>query len=405
MGLTDTGVIWGYKFNRLTFRVPNTTGYFPNNNRPEKTSRLSILSNSPNKVTINWGDGSALEEVDFIANGSKYDFKIEGNYHTFNGTNSFYNISFSFEKPEAINLLTTFAVNLGISFPNGIINLIKLESLNIEIGSGIENFPENLSALEKLTNLKLQNASLTKIDESLLNLNLESLDLALSINLSDFTATNFNKINRLQNTLKNLGIRGSGITTLPSEILELDLLERFDLSNLNFTILPINIPENISELVCINTDNLTSWERIDRLTNLNNILFRNTSNSLTQNPITSEFLSLTKLKTVNVSSSATRNGSGGIDVMIEHWYNFTTNNATKDTSQNKFRNMIFNNNIFGDDIPSGTYQQPANYNANVSNGNPASSQEYIWVMVHQYEHQWTHSVPDGAGGIENITRQ
>ena len=71
----------------------------------------------------------------------------------------------------------------------------------------------------------------------------------------------------------------------------------------------------------------------------------------------------------------------------------------------KFRDMNISLIIGGADNtnnrPSGTYQAPAGFNKNVSNGTPANELEKVYCLVENYGHTW--EVGDGVTNIGTQT--
>ena len=211
-----------------------------------------------------------------------------------------------------------------------------------------------------------------------------------------FSTNNLNSIYLLASTLKTLNIQNAQINdtnggqgALPSSFASLINLTTLGLYSTLHTTIPsvVNSITSLTSLAVSYSSTLTNFGTISGLINL--VTLSVNANLYMTPTLPSYFNLLTKLKTLDVTSNY---HNTNIDTFVSSVYSLITGNASMSTGNTQFRQMTIrcgpNTTGDGTAIPSGTYQQPSGYVSGSSNGTPASSQEMIWVMVHQYAHSW-----------------
>ena len=222
--ITQGGKFVEKKFNTLIFtvdgdRFPKLFSSFPSGGQ-----YIIFTSSFPNTVEINWGDGNVIN-YDFILNSrGEYTFELkkESAYIFEDGNTGFRDIVMTFGETRGIFDFRTSRFFLGETFPTNILAFTDLESIALGQGAGVKNFPTKLSPLTKLTVFELFNAEIDILPTSLLNLPIESMILISAIDLDrPFNETNFDKLNLLQNSIKELNLSRNGIKAIPSNFSEL----------------------------------------------------------------------------------------------------------------------------------------------------------------------------------------
>lgn len=79
---------------------------------------------------------------------------------------------------------------------------------------------------------------------------------------------------------------------------------------------------------------------------------------------------------------------------MKGWDNLTMSQTAKDGQRNQFygctiEGYVAANSSYGDKIPSGEYMAPNGFEEGVSDGNPSTPMEYVYVLVHNYNQKWT----------------
>jgi hypothetical protein len=401
--ITQGGKFVEKKFNTLTFtvdgdRFPKIFSYYPAGGQLFK-----IFSSSPNTVEINWGDGNVIN-YDFIPYSGEYYFRLDKkSAHIFeDGNTGFRNIVMTFKTIKSIYRIQTLRAFLGENFPTNVLAFRDLEGLILSQGTGIKNFPTNLSPLQKLTNFELYGSTIEKIPQAILKLNIERLVLRSSVDLSKpFSETNFDRVNVLQNTLKNLDIGSNNITSFPSNFSELNI-ESLIMDYSKVGTLPPEV-YNIKTLKTLRFyfagDDLESFDNFDLLPQTMEYLTMLTKfvspNINTNIPDLSGLINLKTFRLYgDIMDKYTAQGSSlsNIDNFINRIYDLIILNASKITGNTQFRQMNFL--VTGDNgnlPPSGIYQQPTGFILGSENGNPQTPLERMWLMVNQYEHTWNYS--------------
>jgi len=258
-------------------------------------------------------------------------------------------VTMRFEDPDSIIDLVTDSWPLYGDFPSDFGRLSGLQKIQLYGTYNLTGFPVQLGqsvSIRQITLTAIGPAISVAIPMAFLTISsLEILGVSASIDLSDPDSSNFNSINMLKDTLKELGVAACNLTQLPESLGECTLLERLVIhSNPN---LPAEVPV---------------W-----------------------------FAALVNLKELVIYS--TFRTQQRCDAFVNSFYDFVAANAPISGSANDpFRSMVIDfNNTLNPGInfrPSGIYQQPTGYVQGISNGTPASPLEKVWVMDNQYDHTW-----------------
>jgi hypothetical protein len=372
-----------------------------------KTGKISIESDTPNALTVNYGDGTVATHS-FTLDSGIYKLYIAAanepvragtrvDAHSYTDGNSENRIvSLKFQNEKGIKRLTSESILIREAFPVNIDKLTVLEKLHLISTVYLESFPTSI-ANSNVKDLKLFNlgpALGSVIPTELFAMPLEKFDVSGSVDLSDIYTSNFSQINKLKNTLTRLSIMACSIATLPTEIMELSKLTYLGLDSNSFTTLPdeVNSLTSLTELYMggsyrTNTT-LTGWGNFGNLTNLFRVAIINTPNINAAVP--AWFGNLASLRSIITYGSFQTVERA--DAYVNSFYDITVATANiTGTSSEPFRGLTvsYDNGSPANAKPSGIYQQPAGYEQGVSNGTPASPMEKIWVMVNQYGHSWT----------------
>jgi hypothetical protein len=408
---TADNVIFGYKFNKLSFTVP-TPSLTDNTQDPPVTGRFfagntgfgenimltsiafNFTTTETQKLTISWGDGF-FGEIDLVVGTNT----LARNQHEYTDGLDEHTIVFSFEKPKAISGINTANVNVGDIISEDLKKFTGLELLAFGNRSGIQEFPADLSTLTNLKNLSVLDSNIPKIDDSIFSLPLEKLSFRNSIDFSTTEASD--SLERLAEFvfLEDLSFAGTKLTEFPVNFINRNRLVSLTIGENNeFTVLPINIPISVTSLnLEAKTPQITSYENFDRLVNLESLILDATFNNVNL-AIGDELASCELLKTIIYKRDSIR-VLAQTNAIVNNLFNFivTRANAVISTGgSNKFREMTIQmvsvNN--GNNRPSGTYQAPKGFEKNVSNGTPANELEIVYCFVENYGHTWT--VGDGT---------
>jgi hypothetical protein len=374
-------------------------------------------SSTPNKVTINYGDGNILT-YPFVLNGGLY--KIgwthkSGNssvvpvgcripHHTYTDGNSGKRvIRMSFENISTVISFKTWTIRIHDIFPSDIDKMINLNDIRLSYtrrsGNGITAFPLSIANNKSINTLHLENIGIAitnSIPDVFFSLyNIKDVSFSSSIDMSNIYSSNLYKVNVWKNTLKSLGIGATKLTELPEEIRECTKLTHLHINSNKF----ITIPPQLNSLINLEylsigagagTPLVIDWGDISSLTKLSYINYYYAQMSP---PLPPYFNMLVGMKyMLNRNCYRTQERS---DEFVNSLYGVVVSNAPiNGTSSDAFRNMTINyytatdTEAFMNRKPTGTYQQPVGYVQGSNNGTPASPQEKIWVMVNQYKHLW-----------------
>jgi Leucine-rich repeat (LRR) protein len=323
---------------------------------------FNFTTTETQKLTISWGDGF-FGEIDLTVGTNT----IARNEHEYTDKLNEHTIVFSFEKPKAISAITTLNVNVGDTISEDLKKFTGLEKLVFGNGSGIQEFPADLSTLTNLKNLSVLDSDIPKIDDSIFSLPLEKLSFRNSIDFSTTEASD--SLERLAEFvfLEDLNFAGTKLTEFPVNFINRNRLVSLTIGENNeFTVLPINIPISVTFLnLEAKNPQITSYENFDRLVNLERLLLEGTFDNVNV-AIGDELASCELLKTIRYKKGSV-NVLARTNAIVNNLFNFivTRTNAVISTGgSNKFRDMTIQmvsvNN--GNNRPSGTYQAPTGFN-------------------------------------------
>jgi len=334
-------------------------------------------------LTINFGDGT-IKNIVLSAGANDLSFRE----HEYTDGNSEHTIILTFETPSAIESIATFRVQMGDIIPDDIIKFTNLKTLEFGLNSGIKQFPNDLSSLTQLENLAVDSGELEKIDDSIGQLPLKSLNFRNSLDLSQTQAEESLNVLLQLVELETLLLSGTNLLEFPAGFVNRTEIKNLEIGQNNpYTTLPQNIPTSIESIrLRRKNPDLTSYNNFSRLVNLKTIV--NASNCLFGIvSIPNNFSNLTKLKTYldgGIDSVAI------LDTVINNWYDFIAVREFGDITgaNSTFRDMTFNIEEADSQPPTGTYQASSNFVQGTANGNPQSPFEKVYVLVKNFGHTW-----------------
>lgn len=402
----------------LRFRVRGTTfpdSYYSHSGPIYATGRYQFDSSGPNVMHIDYGDGSS-ESLPFVQSGSIFRLRMShlgeltnnydypGHYYI-PGTDNHdalpeHIVTIRFDKPETVTGLIVSETKLYGDFPSDIGLMDGLEVLTLNDTANITGFPLRIGETASLKDITFRNigsAMEERIPNSLFDMPIESITVTNSVNLSDITSSNFDRIGEWAGTLIFFGADSCKIDQMPLEISLCTNLRSLYVRNNRFSVCPPEINGlPLTELRFVGTNpNIVEWGDFSACSDLVTLgLELNLPGTFTTN-IPPWVSSLTKLKKV-VAYSTFGHSQARTDTWVDNVYNFVVANALiTGTDDDPFRAMDFDlvptnpSHIpTYNKRPSGIYQQPAGYVQGSNNGTPASPMERIWVLENQYGHTW-----------------
>lgn len=375
---------------------------------PKITSSVAefvIRSSTPNKMTVNLGDGTTRTwEFTWVGGNAQYYRILFRNslpemFHTYtDGNTGQRNISITFDNPENItHIQSTFQHFYG-AFPRNIYTLKSLNLLYIR-NSFLTSFPNVFNQLENLRTLRLWNigtAISERIPTTILQSSITNLDISQSVNLQDVFASNLYLLcELLGDKLTTLNINDTNLHTLPPNFYKMTSLDSLHIAG----VISETMPEEVNTLPQLKFLKLANqrggMKYIGSFSNLVNLetLDCEVGYGLEQF-IPDDFENCIKIKTMDYEG-VFRHSQTRVDRFVDEIYEHITTYASMLSGNTPFRQMAISisytddvNGFYYSPPPSGTYQQPANYIQGVDNGNPANQLEKVWVLVNQYEHTW-----------------
>ncbi|WP_442589199.1 hypothetical protein ACSBL2_24585 [Pedobacter sp. AW31-3R] len=400
---------------------------FPNST-PSNTGSFILIFNEATQVSINYGNGIVINYPTTQTAVGSHTFHIYAK-----GSNTFSTPpAYAFTKYVYPDGLTDADRTVNIQYRRDLLKqflsvsntFLIVQDLAFEFAKhpSLEIFQMTLTNIVNRFNLKSVNAiSNPKLINLFINssfantspyytqIPIEIFDLPLT-NLTmggigyksvTFAKNNFDKLPLLKNTLTNLSLAetsladtNNGEGPLPEQITELSKLRYLACINTRHTVIPamINQLTGLTTLSYNYTSTLLSVGDISALTNLKTINHTNAYSISTDIP---SYYAQTMVKLVTWTFSGAFRTQERMLSFIDNMYSFITSNAAISASgSSSFRTMVISinetTNNDGTVIPEGIYQQPTEYIKDISNGNPSSSLEKIWVLVNQYAHTWTY---------------
>lgn len=402
---------------------------------------IALYSREPGNVTVDWGDGNIetfkmrkVSNTSYIASWRTLNVDYRKNPASTGGgwslgidqetgeyirpyPNHHYADN-DIDKERSISMQFTcdiisasFNTTVHHSFP--IIEMTTLESLSFSDNKYIMEIP--YSRISKLKNLKTLylnrlGGTLQYIPDAIFNMTmLTSLTLSGIVNLSNIDSSNIRKISNLKN-LVNLSLNA---TWLPQYIKEFNDLPKLTTLDIAPNYLP-DINPGFDEVTQINQNlislnymgsgwisgrNRTNWatqisgKGIEKLQSLD----ASYSPLLTwtlPNYIKNEMRSLSSFSIVYCTPTVARADEfvNNFYTYITGWTQITMNGIAKDGKRNQFYGLYIN--MWGaseptaNSRPSGIEQAPSGFVKGVSNGNPTTPMEKIYVMQNNYAHNW-----------------
>lgn len=352
-----------------------------------------------NEMKIDFGDGFNQTYIfvnnglTLVANPANQDLSV-GTYppYYFQDSNTDLRIiRIQFLHPSRVSSFEFRYNNLYGVLPSSIFSLSMLTAFRVS-QSELTIIPSEFSLLNNLRTLILSSVGTAislRIPDAILNLQLTSLNLAGSVDLSDIYASNFYNFceGDITDILEYLSISNTQIVELPSNFTNLTKLKSFVGINSSMDVFPpelLNMPN--LEQITVGGGNIINIDGIEQLINLDLLRYNRSRLIKTTVPLGMENCTLLKqLQTDDSYHTQIR-----IDEFVNNLYNFIISEASISAGNTKFRQMNIRTDLNGNIDPSGTYQQPAGFVLGSSNGNPSSPMEEIWVMVNQYQHTWTY---------------
>jgi len=385
---------------------------------PVTRTGVGVNFNTPSYIFIDFGDGTGVH---------RYDTKVVGSLHgvTFStgaatattyaayvyqdGRPSTYRRTVRYIIPEQLKVQT-------LSLGSALALVSQVLRINFSELIGLINLTLVSTLLQGLDDTFLYSRSIsyvsfnsafgtdTKYDgripeEMLINKSYTDFTWRAPLGGKSFNLNNMDKIPLVAGTLTSLDLAVCSIAdtngsdgSLPANWNQLTKLTSFNLPQNLWTVPPpvINQIPSITFL-SIGSTSLTSWGDLSNLVNLTSWTMYQGVNLPTALP--AYFLNFKVIKSVNFSNFS-KYSTGGypssnpakLDALIASIYDFYNVNVAKSGATSlPFRAVTWQFGTSGSsDVPTGVYQQPAGYNAGISNGNPASSKEILWLLVNQY---------------------
>jgi len=399
------------KVKTLTYQVKGS--WFPssyyNFNNPTNVingnEKIEFLSNEPNSLTINYGDGIVITKVfeltsntykcGYFPGDENQDWVIP--QHTFHDANAgLRNITFEFEKPLSLYAVRFSFVKLNGSLPVEINSFLNIKELFYRFASDVETIPDSIPLnLEKYSvGTSLKNKS-TNLVDSFFSSRLSSLDVSGSFDLSDNISSNFFKINQLKGTLKDLIVKGCNIIEFPESLYECSNIYSIQSENNDFLELPygVNDLSNLqlfyigSSIGTASNPSLPVWDNLKKLRTVY-LGFSNLNFSEIPNSWKYLYSLVNFVLFIHMVDTDQR-----FDEFIEHFYTLCTNEAYLEPSTptaqadeypNKFRNITWGHSSL---TPDGPVEAPPNFQPGVSNGNPQHNGHRLFNLMINYGHQ------------------
>lgn len=350
--------------------------------------------------SIDWGDGTTTN-------------------WTATTTTTTQTLNHTYSAPFGAGVTKTITINIPDRF--------NVNELRITQGGGINSpVPVEISRLENLAKLTIQNHTFTGIPASILDLqNLTELSLTNAFlsasglyaafpdvvlysegtvpralttlrytlrNVGNGSTVGFDRLSDLASTLVILNITGDDngdATDFPADIVDLVNLTSFtfDVANANSQLPTIlNSMPWLKALVINRFCFIQNFTNLPALVNLETISLSRIQSASLSTSFPTDLIPYTKLKTLVIFECYT--STLRADTFVDNFYAMVVaNSVIGGVSTDPFRSMAIDFRSNG--ALTGTYQQPAGYVAGSSNGTPASPQEKRWVLVNQYAHIWT----------------
>ena len=395
----------------LTFQVRGSQ--FPNFDYNFSQNHFLFISNIPQNVIVNWGDGVseifemgerfgeyglAWAQNDVPNFTARVEFLAPTHIYQ-DGYSGVRNVTFTFENLTELKKYSNSDILIEGAFPVEVSAATKLEEIILRRVDGITSFPDDLSSNKELINISLQNISSekeTKIPDAFFQSDLDSFIGNGVYNLSDLVSSNLFKVNQWSN-LTTLSLNDCNIIELDTTFSQIVLLQSLYLEKNLFTEFPVEIEALI---------NLTQL-RIGFDLSVNNISFIDFSNlsSITSIRFEGHFnfseipTKWVGLKSLNEIQTFTYLASSSLrfNEFIPYFYQLCTENGFIDNTSteainsgypNQFRNISWGDSSLAVDS---IVEAPPNYQQGISNGDVTTNGHRVYVLANNYNHSITYN--------------
>lgn len=378
---------------------------------------FGLMARKPFKMTLNAGDEVFEFTAYNVASNGAYFLSISpsGDYiNGFNNTrreNMYQSVTFQNQSSgtrevtieidifEDIEILYMNLFNVYGAISGNIKFMRKLQRLELHDLNYITQFPEDLSLLTELRELRLTSISqtrLSKIPDSFFTLDLTTFQANGIFDLSDPISSNLFKINQFEN-LQELRLESSSINNyFPNDFAMFkDSIVGLRLTGNTFDIFPpvIDLYENLTTYY---TGTIGKSDAVAPMFNSAtkkklDLLYISGYVEINIHQTWTELYSLSRISTMHQWYTAIDN----FDEFVDNMYSLVTQNGsiTQNSGQfveypNRFRNISWGHSSLSF---TGAKVAPAGYVQGVSNGTPANQGEKVYVLQNQYGHTITHA--------------
>ena len=325
-------------------------------------------------------------------------------------------IKFYPKKPREISGLVIIYYRMFGALPENLGNYNLLHSLNLN-GTQFTEFPIYFKGF-KSNYLDCNNAYATKIyslPEWIYNSLIKEINLGDEFDFN--LPPNESKLDSMVNntSLVILRLRNVYNESIPSNFVNISTLRTLSMGRGKYTKLPTNV-SNLTQLTALlvsqsvdgHTTSIQNWgDGIGNLVNLTSLYYHGATSITSDLPL--GLGNCWKIKTIYAQRNFQRVGGSSDPVVaqyhtdrhIDQYYDCVNINGDNVvTTNNKFRNVLFEFGEYPDKRPSGMYQQPSGFVLGSNNGTPTTPMEKIWVLVNQYKWKIRVTLPNSVYGNE-----
>jgi Leucine-rich repeat (LRR) protein len=393
------------RVNSLTFQTRDSV--FPDNTIGDG-SRITFGTSVIQSLSINYGDGTILiigsvnGEMG-VCNGSAEGRLGHLPQHTFLDTEnngSLRNITFDFEFITGLTSFVSFYSRLYGAFPVDLGLATSLRDITLNRTYELETFPDEISTIKGLESLALIGAfkassKPVKLPDGLFSTALEKLIVTGSFDFQDNISSNLFKINQLSNTLTSLEISSCGITEIPKEVTQLELLNLINIDGDGVEKL-----ENLSNLSVLRygppVSEFNKFFKADNFTGVSLLILNYRGSGINDfSDISLKWSGFKSLKNLQSIFNFLDKLNVNFNRFIDSFYTLCINNGFLDPSSQQAINTNypeqFRNITWGDGraIQTGEILEPTGYVQGVNNGSPTNQGQKIYVLVNNYGHTIT----------------
>jgi len=396
--LSQNGYALTQKVNSLTFSIQGIV--FPKHYASGDLGGSLVFGLSqPTTATVNYGDGT-VENLVSYPSGSVHIIEFsEDHYHHDYQYVFKSKIVIEFANLKLLKYIRVNNAELVGEFPAEVEYAINFEELVLVRTQKLNSIPLGIFKSGKMKNFQTSSATLNKLNklpDSIFENTLEQLQSNGGFDLSDILVSNFFKINQLKDTLYFLDLRNCEIEEFPAELAECTELTDLKASDNPITHFPQSIA-NLPKLTVLYIGDkadveVTSWPYLN-LPKLEQFLIYISNMNLFEVPY--KWVGLKSLSSISVFQFFITT-SPRFDEFIEHFYTLCTSNAYLDVASvpsgeeypEQFRNISWGHSSLSF---TGLKQAPIGYQQGISNGNPQTNGEKVYVLQNQLGHTITHA--------------